>query len=66
MALLDIYKVVWQNNRHKYPDTNTDYVAVTAGTGGAVAVASTLQTNNNDGKTVTILGMELIRKNVVN
>jgi hypothetical protein len=65
MALLDLYKVVWQNNRHKYPDVNTDYVAVTAGT-GAVAVASTLQTNNSDGKTVTVLNMELIRKNVVN
>lgn len=64
MSIVNLYKVVWRNNRHKNPEINTSFVAAAAGS-GAVALASTIQTSNNDGKTVTVDALEVVQTGII-
>lgn len=55
MAIVNLFKCVWHNNRHNNANvqSNVDFVVAAAGT-KAEALASLIQTNNADGKTVTV------------
>jgi hypothetical protein len=64
MARVNLYKVVYHNNRHKDPQTAMDYVVAAAGS-GAAAIASTIQTELSDGKSVTIDQIEVVRQNII-
>lgn len=66
MAIVNLYKVTWRNNRHNAANTvmNTDYVVAAVNT-KAEAIASTIQTNNNDGKTVTVDNFEIFKTGII-
>jgi hypothetical protein len=66
MAIVSLYKVTWHNNRHNNANqqTNTDYVVAAAGT-KAEAMASSIQTNNGDGKTVTVENVVVVRDGII-
>lgn len=56
MAIVNLYRVLWhRNGTHNAANvqTNMDFV-VAAATAKAESIASTIQTNNGDGKTVTV------------
>jgi hypothetical protein len=66
MAIVSLYKVVWHNNRHNAANqqTNTDYVVAAANT-KAETMASTIQTNNADGKTVTVENVVVMQTGII-
>jgi hypothetical protein len=66
MAIVNLYKVVWHNNRHNNANqqTNTDYV-VAAANSKAETLASTIQTNNGDGKTVTVENIFVVQTGII-
>jgi hypothetical protein len=66
MAIVDLYKVIWHNNRHNNANqqTNVDYV-VAATNSKAEALATTIQANNGDGKTVTVENIFVIQKGII-
>ena len=55
MAIVNLYRVTWHRSTHNSANTqqNTDFV-VAASTANATSIASTIQANNGDGKTVTV------------
>jgi hypothetical protein len=66
MAIVNLYKVIWQNNRHNNANTqtNVDYVVAAAGTRND-SLASTVQTNNADGKTVTVIQSLIVQSGII-
>lgn len=55
MAIVNLFRVTWHRATHNNANTqqNTDFV-IAATTAKAESIASTIQTNNGDGKTVTV------------
>lgn len=66
MAIVTLYKVIWRTNGRNAANiqTNTDYVVAPANT-KAEAMASTIQTNNGDGKTVTVDHVYVVQAGVI-
>jgi hypothetical protein len=66
MAIVNLYKVNWHSNRHNSANqqTNTDFV-VAAATAKAETIASTIQTNNGDGKTVTVENITVEKTGII-
>lgn len=54
MSIVNVYKVVYHNNRHNGPNASKMTAYVVAASSDAAVIASTLQTNDGNGKTVTI------------
>jgi hypothetical protein len=66
MAIVNLYKVIWQNNRHNNANTqtNTDYVVAAAGTRNET-LGSSIQSNNNDGKSVTVINSYIVQSGII-
>lgn len=66
MAIVSLFRVVWHNNRHNSANTqqNADFVVAAAGT-KAEAIGSIIQTNNGDGKTVTVDQIVVVRDGII-
>jgi hypothetical protein len=66
MAIVDLYKVIWHNSRHNNANqqTNSDFV-VAAANSKAETLPSTIQTNNGDGKTVTVENIVVVQKGII-
>jgi L-2-hydroxyglutarate oxidase LhgO len=66
MAIVNLYKVIWQNNRHNNANTqtSTDFVVAAAGA-SAQSLASSIQTNNGDGKTVTVVNSYIEKTGII-
>lgn len=64
MAIVNVYKVVYDKGTHKHPQTTTDYVAAAANS-GAVALAALIKTQNGDGKDPVVLEVNVVRTGVI-
>lgn len=67
MAIVNLYRVTWhRSGTHNAANVqaNTDFV-VAATTAKAESIASTIQTNNGDGKTVVVDHVSIERTGVI-
>lgn len=67
MAIVNLYRVTWHRtgaHNNANTDQNTDFV-VAATTSKAEAIATTIQTNNGDGKTVAVDHISVERAGVI-
>lgn len=65
MAIVNIYRVTWHNNRHNQANQQTNMNLVASASADATAIASTIQTNNGDNKNVTIESIALHAAGVI-
>lgn len=65
MAIVNIYRVVYHNNRHNGANASKMTALVSAASADPTAIASTIQTNDANGKTVTVESMDPVLVGVI-